>query len=142
MNQRLNAGASEEALVASILRDARRRYGPSAVCALELRAHGRAKTDLVVYASGRVIAFEAKLQHWKRVILQAVLNTYYADESYVALYERCVTDQVLAEAARFRLGVIAVDGKCVRIAHPASALSPNPILRTRVVDALMSSPSA
>jgi hypothetical protein len=129
---------SEVDLVESILRHARRRYGRSAVCALELRSHGRAKTDLVVYYSGQVIAIEAKLQQWRRVIVQAVLNTYYADESYVALCERYVSQHVIDEAARFQIGVIAVAGKKVRVVQPAGPLTPNRVLRTRMVEALLS----
>lgn len=129
---------TEFEMIQSIVRDARHRYGRSAVFALELRSHGRAKTDLVVYFSGLVIAIEAKVEKWKRAMVQAVLNKYYADESYVALSERHLSERVIDEARRFQLGVIAVNGDRVWVAHPAVSLTPNRVLRTRVVEGLLS----
>jgi len=57
-----------------------------------------------------LIAVELKLRDWRRGIAQAGRYRLWAERSYVALPVARVSDEVLAEAERNRVGMLAVHG--------------------------------
>lgn len=100
---------------------------------LEVRSHGTARTDVVLLVDDQLIAVEAKRSDWKRAVSQAVLNRYYADQSYVALWEGSISPSVLQTACEFGVGILEVGPTGVSIAAAPSACSPDPELRAKVM---------
>lgn len=99
----------------------------------EVRSHGRARADLVLYNGRDVTIVEAKLSDWKRAVAQATLNLYCADRSYIALWVSAVTDEVVAEARRHQLGVLSVSADTVSVAMKAPPSQPIPDLRRGLI---------
>ena len=127
------APSSEEELVDLILRHIRRTFGRGTRVASEVRSHGRFKTDVCVYADGSIFAIEAKLVHWRRALGQARLNSFYADRSYIALWEPMVRDGIVHEARQHGIGVIGVGRSRMTVINALEARSPNPDLRSRIL---------
>jgi hypothetical protein len=73
----------------------------------------------------RVVAVEAKQTRWRDAILQARRYTFFADQTYVALWAEAATRVDRGLLYRHRVGLIAVqsDGDCRIIAH-APKMSP------------------
>lgn len=76
----------------------------------------------------RVIAVEAKLSEWQRVLVQAHRNLQFADESWVVLDHACVRP-ALAQVERFRaagVGLASLDrhSQGLFIHFPATATGP------------------
>jgi hypothetical protein len=86
-----------------------------------------------VYANGHIFAIEAKLVHWKRALGQARLNSFYADRSYIALWEPMLRDGIVSEAAQHGIGVLGVGRSHMTVFDASSATLPNPDLRSRVL---------
>ena len=81
----------------------------------------------------KVIAIEAKLSEWQRVLVQAYRNLQFADESWVVLDHACVRP-AMAEIDRFReagVGLASLDRNQpgVFIHHPASSTAPMSITK-------------
>ncbi len=104
--------------------------------ALEVRSHGRARTDVVLMFCGEVIAIEAKVTDWRRALGQAVLNQYCADRSYVALYDKNLSDAVLEAALGFGVGVIAIGESHCRVVGNARRNAPIASLRRKLLTSL------
>lgn len=76
----------------------------------------------------RIIAIEAKLSEWRRVLVQAYRNLQFADESWVVLDHSCVKP-ALAQLERFRstgVGLASVDrfSQGVFVHLPAATVGP------------------
>jgi hypothetical protein len=106
------------------------------VWAREARSHGRSRADVVLLWDAEVVAIEVKRTDWKRAVLQAVLNRYCADRSFIALWVSRVSDDVLEEASRRGLGVISVAPDSVRVVQEAPIGRPDPRIRSRLLDQL------
>lgn len=105
----------------------------------EVPSHGRARTDLVLWDGEILIGVEAKLRDWGRVIGQAALNRQCVDQSYLAMWSSAISDMILAEAARFGIGVMSLgDGGAQVVLQPTHG-GPIPELRQRLIGALESS---
>lgn len=65
------------------------------------------------FAASKIIAVEAKIGNWNKVLNQAHLNTWFASRSYV-LVPNLPSVQQLAEAQRLGIGVCSLDGRKVR----------------------------
>lgn len=72
---------------------------------------------LVRDATGGLVAFEAKLDNWRRAFLQAYRNTAYADRAYV-LVPPAVAARALQDREEFELrgvGLCSFDGEAIHI---------------------------
>jgi hypothetical protein len=118
-----------------MLRHVRTAFGRRTRLAREVKSHGRFKTDVCLYADGSILAIEAKLFDWRRALGQARLNTYYADRSYIALWQAQITDGIVIEASRHGVGVIGVSRSRIEVVHSNAVSQPDPVLRTRVLAA-------
>lgn len=114
---------TEEALVRKFLRVAKGSSTPwgRLACAREFdTGHGRA--DLVACnAHGSVLAFEAKLQDWRRALQQAYRHTSYATESYVLL-PKARAAGVVSFSSEFKVrkvGLCYLDGGGIVVAIKA-----------------------
>lgn len=134
-------GPSEADLVDAIARLFRRQW-PVRALALEVRSHGRCRTDASMLVGGPhgaprlLVGIEAKLADRARAVAQAAMNRYCVDASFVAMPAGRVTDVLLADAARHGVGVLAVSARRLDVALPALTGSPDPALRDRVLTQL------
>jgi len=103
---------------------------------VEVRSHGRSRTDVVFLAGDEVIGVEVKMTDWRRAIFQALLNRYCVDRSYIALWTGRVTTNVLSEAIQWGVGVLAVSATSIEIVRAAPPNQPEPALRNRIRAAL------
>ncbi len=126
---------SERELVDLMVRHVRRAFGRQTRLAREVKTHGRFRTDVCLYADGRILAIEAKLIDWQRALGQARLNTFYADRSYIALWQPRLTDGIVLEANKHGVGVIGVSRSGIAVVDSICASKPDPALRTRVLAA-------
>ncbi len=126
---------SESELIDLMLRHVRRTFGRRTQLAREVKSHGRFRTDVCIYADGRIFAIEAKLVDWQRALGQARLNTFYADRSYIAIWQSRLTDGIVFEANRHGVGVIGVSRSGIAVVDSLRASNPDPVLRTRVLAA-------
>jgi hypothetical protein len=101
--------------------------------ALEIKSHGRARTDVLVLQDKEVLGVEVKVSDWKRALAQAVLNRYCFDRSYIALWSTAISDTVIAEAENHGVGVIAVAEDSVRIVSEAPRSYPLSSIREKIV---------
>jgi hypothetical protein len=69
------------------------------------------------FAASKIIAVEAKVGKWTEVLNQALLNTWFASESYV-LVPQLPSQPQLAEAQRLGIGVCSLDDQ--KVAEVAS----------------------
>lgn len=102
---------------------------------LELRSPGGGRADLSVLSNGRIYSVEAKLRDWRRAIAQAVLNRYWADRSYIALWHTVVTADIETAARRYGLGIIAVRPAGARVVIGSQQGKPHRTLKRQVVAA-------
>jgi hypothetical protein len=124
---------TEAAMIVALTASIRRLFGKAADHATEVGAHGRSRTDICVFAGGQLIAIEAKLSNRRRAIGQAFFNRYYADQSYIAVLDRHITDELTESARQWELGILAVSLKGAIIALPAPTSTPDVDLRARVI---------
>jgi hypothetical protein len=99
---------------------------------VEVRSHGRSRTDVVFLAGDEVIGVEVKMTDWRRAIFQALLNRYCVDRSYIALWTDRVTTNVLSEAIEWGVGVLAVSATSIEIVQAAPVNQPEPTIRNRI----------
>ena len=81
----------------------------------------------------RIIAVEAKLSEWRRVLVQAYRNLQFADESWVVLDHSCVKP-ALAQLERFRstgVGLASVDRVSQGVFVHLSAAAVGPVSVTK-----------
>lgn len=81
----------------------------------------------------RIIAVEAKLSEWQRVLVQGYRNLQFADESWVVLDHACVKP-ALAQLERFRstgVGLASVDRLSTGVTIHLSAASSGPVSVTK-----------
>lgn len=81
----------------------------------------------------RIIAVEAKLSEWQRVLVQAYRNLQFADESWVVLDHACVRP-ALAQLGRFRstgVGLASVDRLTQGLLVHVSAATSGPVSVTK-----------
>lgn len=80
----------------------------------------------------KIIAVEAKLSEWQRVLVQAYRNLQFADESWVVLDHACIRP-ALAQLERFRavgVGLASVDRNLGLFIHQtASSVGPMSITK-------------
>lgn len=132
---------TEADLVADLVRLLRRQW-PLRALALEVRSHGRCRTDacFLVRDVGAcpplLVGVEAKLFDWARAVAQATMNRYAVDLSYVALPGARVSAALLEDARRHGVGVLAVGRDRLEVAQPAVPNATDPVLRTRVLSQL------
>ena len=108
-------------------------WGENASSAVEVHCHDQAHMDMLVTCEGRVIAVEAKLSHWSRVLAQAYLHRYCADYVYVAIPAHNVTEMKLRDAERFGIGVVGVSNSSTRIIQPGIQTQPEARIRERLL---------
>lgn len=66
----------------------------------------RAKPLPSIFATRAIIAVEAKMSNWKGAIQQALLNTWFASDSYILLPTRTRKENIFAEARAQGVGVL------------------------------------
>lgn len=59
-----------------------------------------------IFATLAIIAIEAKISNWKAAIQQALLNTWFASDSYILLPSKPLKDGIFAEASAQGIGVL------------------------------------
>jgi hypothetical protein len=131
-DQPLPLPSTEREIVDSLLARVQQ-LGENIIWAREARSHGRARTDVLLMRDAEVITIEVKRSDWKRAVLQAVLNRYCADRSFIALWASHVTDEVLEEAGRRGLGVLAVGPESLQVLGEAPIAQPDPAIRNRLL---------
>ena len=136
--QRLPTRPLTEAEIVSHLTRQLGKVWPRAKWGLEVPTHGRSRADVCVWSKGELITIEVKRTDWRRAIGQAALNCLVADYSYVALWEGFVSDQVLAEASRFGVGVLSVNCSELAVVLDAPRSQPSPLLWKKTHDGLRS----
>lgn len=109
-------------------------WGEDATSRVEVRCHDQARMDILVRTPPDLIGIEAKLSHWNRLVAQAYLHRYCVDFVFVAFPAKSLTEQRLRDAARFDLGVVAVDSSSTHIIQEAIRVQPSPRLRTLLSD--------
>ncbi len=78
--------------------------------AVNVPSHGRSRADVVGKRSDNsIIAVEIKVRDWPRAVHQAILNRYFASESYIAVWWSAITPQCERECARQSVGLISVE---------------------------------
>jgi len=133
---------TEADLVADLVRLLRRQW-PVRALALEVRSHGRCRTDacFLVRDVGAcpplLVGVEAKLSDWVRAVAQATMNRYAVDLSYVALPGARVSAALLKDARWHGVGVLAVGRDRLEVAQPAVLNTADPVLRARVLSQLI-----
>ncbi len=80
---------------------------------------GRKRIDIVVCCRQKVIAIELKVRDWRRALYQSFINQLVADHVYVAIWEKCVSEDLLREAKELGIGVISVSAETALELHPA-----------------------
>lgn len=100
-------------------------------------AHGSAKEFAISTVSAlpfeKVIAVEAKLSEWKRVLIQAYRNLQFADESWVVL-DHAFVRPALAQIDRFKsagVGLASVDRRQAEFYVHLAAASVGPMSVTK-----------
>ncbi|MCY3786759.1 MAG: hypothetical protein OXG47_08565 [bacterium] len=124
---------SESGLLAELMSHVPDIWGENASSAVEVHCHDQAHMDLLITCEGTVIAVEAKLSHWSRVLAQAYLHRYCADYVYVAIPAHNVTATKLHDAKRFGIGVVGVSNRATRIVQPAIQAQPEARIRERLL---------
>jgi hypothetical protein len=71
----------------------------------------RLRPLLDVFAVRRLVAIEAKVDQWRRGLVQAVQNTWFASESYLLLPHVPAGSRLLEQALRLGVGVRTRDQK-------------------------------
>ncbi|MDE0269371.1 MAG: hypothetical protein OXI96_10160 [Acidimicrobiaceae bacterium] len=123
---------SEKALVSELRNHVRELWGEHAHSKVEVPCHDQARMDVLVQTPTCLIAVEAKLSNWNRVVAQAYLHRYCADLVYIAVLENMITQDRLDEAGRFAIGVISVANGSTRIMRTAVQGHPNMRIRERI----------
>ena len=125
---------TEASLVSDLCRNVPELWGDEATSTIEVRCHDQASMDILVRTPTVLIGVEAKLSHWKRLLVQAYLHRYCVDLVFVALPAKGVTEARLCESARFDIGVIAIDKGLSHIVQEAVPGRPSERLRKRLCD--------
>lgn len=99
-----------EALIGGLLRGD---LGPVDNYATEVRSEAHARIDLVFIVDGKLVGVEVKRVDWQRGLAQAFLNRSYVDASYLALWHTMVKPQIVDEAFRTGLGILAISESTV-----------------------------
>jgi len=127
-NSGRGAFASEAALVDSFVD--KLRTGGSCYGSVQVTCEWDHRAGLVdVLArdcANGLVAFEAKLDNWRRAFMQAYRSTAYADRTYV-LVPPAVAERALQDREEFELrgvGLCAFDGHAIRILIEASDQEP------------------
>jgi hypothetical protein len=126
---------TEEELIRILVRCRAQVFGRNVPLAREVRSHGSARADLCLLRAGELISIEAKLLDGHRAIGQALLNTYFADRSYIAVWHQVVTRSLISTALQWGVGVLAVERSKLSVASVAPVARPNVDLRDRVLRA-------
>lgn len=103
---------------------------------LEMRSPGGGRADITVLSKGHVYSVEAKLTNWRRAIGQAVLNRYWSNRCYIALWHTKVGPSVKTEARRHGLGVISVSPSGAKMVVGAQLAQPRAHLKGQVRKAI------
>jgi hypothetical protein len=69
-----------------------------------------------VFAAHRIVAIEAKLQDWRKGLMQAAANFWFASHSYLLVPPLRCLDQILTEARKLGVGVLVFDENNTRSA--------------------------
>lgn len=67
----------------------------------------RIKSLRKVFAVRRLVTIEAKVNNWRQGLHQAFYNTWFASESYLLVERIPKSTELMVEAARFGIGVVA-----------------------------------
>ena len=133
------AHASESELVDLLVRRMRTDY-PVRAIGLEVKSHGRCRTDIGVLVrdihgprgSDLLLGVEAKLTDWTRALRQAILNQYAVDGSLIAMPLERISDRVVDAAKKYGVGVLAIKGEHLTVVVPAVLGSPDYVLHRRM----------
>lgn len=79
-----------------------------------------------------IVAIEVKRTDWRRAVLQAMLNRYCADRSFIALWASQLTDDVIEEARHSGVGVLSISVAALRMLSTAPLSAPDPEIRMRL----------
>jgi hypothetical protein len=70
------------------------------------------------FAATRIVAFEAKISEWSRVLRQAYANTWFASESYILLPRAPKHTRHIERARELGVGVYVLNSELRRLASP------------------------
>lgn len=138
------ARQSEAALIAVTARRLRNDW-PTRAIGLEVRSHGRARTDICVrvrdlceaIGSDLVVGIEVKLTDWNRALRQAALNRYAVDASMIAMPASRLNETIVRAADDYGVGVLALRPRAIEVVVPATASCPDAALHARIVAQLV-----
>ena len=108
-------------------------WGQEAQSRIEVRCHDQARMDILIVTPDDLIAVEAKLSHWSRLLGQAFLHRYCVDYVYVAMPASAISEQRLLEAQQFGIGVVSVANGSTTIVQRGERATPTPQIRDRIV---------
>ncbi len=73
-----------------------------------------------VFAVSKIVALEAKIDHWQKALSQAVANTWFASQSYILLPKGRGATRAATVAQQLGVGVLVFDGlKTTRLVRSA-----------------------
>ena len=124
----------EAELIDELLTCVTQLWGEDARITEEVHCHDQAHMDILVRTPDKLIAVEAKLSHWNRLIAQAYLNRYCVDYVYVAVPTNIVTARRLEEAVRFGIGVIEICNGSTQILQEPAQAQPATRIRERILE--------
>lgn len=135
---------SEAALIGTTAHRLRNDW-PTRAIGLEVRSHGRARTDICVrvrdlheaIGNDLLVGIEVKLTDWSRALRQAALNRYAVDASMIAMPVHRLNDTILRAAEDYGVGVLALSSRSVVVALPATASDPDASLYARMAAQLI-----
>lgn len=136
---------SEAGLVTAIAHRLRNDW-PIRAIGLEVRSHGRARTDICVrirdlheaLGNDLIVGIEVKLTDWSRALGQAALNRYAADASMIAMPVNRLNETILQAAEGYGIGVLALGPRAVEVVVAATPSYPDATLRARMSAQLIS----
>ncbi|MFL6209466.1 MAG: hypothetical protein ACJ74W_11485 [Pyrinomonadaceae bacterium] len=71
-----------------------------------------------------LVAVEAKQSKWREAILQARRYSFFADQTYIAVWEKTVPSVDLTFLRKHRLGLLSVTPEAAKIVIPAPSRLP------------------
>ena len=111
-------------------------WGEGARHKAKVRCHDQATMDLLVVTPTLHVAIEAKLTAWQRVITQAWLHGFCADQTFIAMPASKLRPHIIEEARYFDIGVISVDREKALVLAPSGPCRPIQRIRDRLLQCI------
>jgi hypothetical protein len=134
---------TETDIVRALATEVRREWPVSAM-GIEVRSHGRCRTDLCLRTSAQandgspniLIGIEAKMTDWRRALRQAILNRHAVHVSMVAVPSQRGSAELVCLAREYGVGVLAVTKTSLTILSFGVVGAPDAILLRKMNEQL------